>query len=54
MSRVQIVLENRDLHPINTSALFKNHIFQMFPWWFLKGSVASEIAVPNDAKNPLG
>jgi hypothetical protein len=51
---VQIVLENGDIHPIETNAFSKSHIFQMFPWWLLKGPVVSEIAVPNRVKNPLG
>jgi hypothetical protein len=50
MSCVQIILENGDLHPIKTDALFKKTIsFKYFPGSFWKGPLVSEIAVTNHA-----
>jgi hypothetical protein len=51
---VQIVLENGDLHPIKTKALFqKPYLSNVSLVAFCKVPVVGEIAVPNHAKNLL-
>jgi hypothetical protein len=51
---VQIVLANGDLHPIKTDALFKSHIFQMFPWWLFERSRGQQNRRAESCEKPLG